>query len=571
MNFKRIINRETYQNLLRFPEFNYSVLMLSLVFTLMAFITSYSYRELKNEAISKAREVGSHTSENIKQYLLGLISRGNNYIDKSEVVLLNYQVNKIKRNSKEISKILDEILPDDQEFELLILSTKDGHYLANSLWNKKPELIEKQKDVTLTDRDYFNTLAKDSKIEFYISNPIQSKTTGKWILVIAKRRFDLKNNFIGEDHVTVSIEKISNAFRKSNLVQNATIALYNGNNELLARYPNIESKLNTKIPVVEKLIPFLNQEKANFIGHCPIDKIDKIYGYSHIPEFNLRILWGVSYDQIVKSVEDNFKIFLTIELILLFIAIFYLINKYKNLERIELLQIQESNNARMAMIGEFAAGVAHEINNPLAIIVGNANVLLTKNYSDDVSERENRIKKILETTERITKIVKSLKNLGRSARSDEFIEYSVNDILSDVQQIVNIKLRDSNIEFNNLISDDLKIKCTPSLISQVFLNLFSNSIYAISNLSTKWIEIKSDETKEYIFIHFTDSGHGIPQNVQKKLMSTFYTTKPVGEGTGLGLSICKRILKEHNGDIFISEDSTHTRFTLKFPKHKSEK
>ena len=213
MNKKSNFIVESIKNILRFSEFNYSVIMLFIVFLSMGIITTYSYNKRTSENIEKTKAEASHTSENIKQYFLGLISRGNNYINQSEVILLNYKLKNINLSPLEISKVLDDLLPNESEFELLVMSKADGHYLANSQWNTKPQMIESQKNTTLLDRDYFTTLQKNPKIEFFISNPIKSKTTGKWILVIAKRRYDLNNNFIGEDHVTVSIEKVSAALK----------------------------------------------------------------------------------------------------------------------------------------------------------------------------------------------------------------------------------------------------------------------------------------------------------------------------------------------------------------------
>jgi signal transduction histidine kinase len=565
MKKKSLITFEKVQNILRFPEFNYSVMMLFLVFLTMGIITSYAYTKIKSEHIQETKDEASHTSENVRQYLLGLISRGNNYINQSEVILLNYKLRNINLSPLEISKILDDLLPNDSEFELLIMSKQDGHYLANSQWNSKPQMMESQKSTTLLDRDYFTMLQKNSKIEFFISNPIKSKTTGKWILVIAKRRYDLNANFIGEDHVTVSIEKVAAALKLENLDSESTIAIYNSENELLVRNPLVEEKLGKKVPVVAELEPFLADGKKNLIGFCPIDKFDKIFGYSLIKELGIRILWGKSYEKVIAPVNAEFKIIGLIELILLLIAIFYLLSKYKNLEEIEILQIQESNHSRMAMIGEFAAGVAHEINNPLTIIIGNAQSLITKNELENTSAKENRVKKIIEMSERVSKIVKSLKNLGHSSQADDFVDYEFNQVINDVLQIVNIKLKESEIKFNNLVSEGLIIRCVPALMSQVLLNLFSNSIYAVSSLPEKWIELKTENDDENIYIHFTDSGHGIPKHIQAKLMSTFYTTKPIGVGTGLGLSICKRIIKQQGGEFYIAEDHANTRFTISFP------
>jgi signal transduction histidine kinase len=551
------------KRLLRFSEFNYTVLVLFLFSLLITAVTIFNYQEIEADKLEKMQTLSTNASENLKLYISGMFLKCGNFINNAEIILQSNVLAKKTLSPLEKSKILDDQLPDSQEFEILGITDENGYYIANSEWNKNHQLIMKQKTVSLNDRKYFQSLKNNPDLNFVISPPVISKSTGHWVIVFAKKRFQLENKFIGIELVTISTDKMSNFFKNSTPESNSSLSLYDKNNVLLARYPNDASKLAQVIPMIPGLIPYISQEKASFQGLCPIDHITKLYGFSNIKDLGLRVVWGIPSQSIFHQVNHEFTIIFLIESIIFGIGIFFLYSKFKNLEKLELLQIQESNHARMAMIGEFASGVAHEINNPLMIILGNAQVLLNIKQDLDTAILTERLSKIVDTANRITKIVGSLKNLGHSSKSDELISYRLKNILDDVMQIVNVKLKDNTVKLTLSIHEDVSIQCIPSQLSQVFLNLFSNSIYAISALEQKWIEINTEIKGDIIFIHFTDSGSGIPLEIRSKLMNTFYTTKPIGVGTGLGLSICRKIIRQQNGDFFIAEDCCNTRFTIK--------
>jgi signal transduction histidine kinase len=561
---KNIINSAQYhiKRFLHFREFNYTVLVFFLFTFIIGLITYANYKEMRDEKLDKMSVLSTNSSESIKLYVMGIFQKSTNYINSAEIVLQGNILAKKNLSAIEKGKILDDQLPDNQEFEILAITDENGTYIANSEWNKNHILAEKQQTVTLSDRKYFQTLKNNPTMNFVVSAPVISKSTGHWVIVFAKRRYHLENKFVGIELVTIATDKLSEYFKKFTQESDSSVALYDTHNNLLARFPTDDKKLGKTIPTVPELMPFINGDKASFIGFCPIDHIHKLYGFSNLQDLGLRILWGTPSIHILKPINQKFKVIVLLEAIIFLLAIYMLRSKFKNLETVEMLQIQESSRTKMAMIGEFASGIAHEVNNPLMIIIGNVHVLLNKKKPLEPQQIDERLTQIRETAERISKIVSGLKNLGHSSKSDEIISYKLQTVLDDVLQITNIKLNDNNVELKLLIDESIQMECVPSQLSQVFLNLFSNAIYAISTLEKKWIEIKTEVRGDKVLIHFTDSGNGIPLEIRNKLMNTHYTSKPIGVGTGLGLSICKKIIKQQGGDMYIADNVANTRFTI---------
>jgi PAS domain S-box-containing protein len=225
-------------------------------------------------------------------------------------------------------------------------------------------------------------------------------------------------------------------------------------------------------------------------------------------------------------------------------------------------------NSKMASLGEMASGVAHEINNPLTIILNRANQLKSRIYGGEF-EKEwalGELVKIENTVERIAKIIRGLRAFSRNADNDPMIHCELNPIIDETLELCLEKFKRYGVDFRiKGINHILSLNCRPSQISQVLLNLFNNSFDAIVNTTEPWIELEVSVQKGLIRMRVTDSGHGVPSHIADRMMDPFFSTKEVGRGTGLGLSISKGIIEEHGGRLWLDREQLHTSFVIEVP------
>ena len=235
---------------------------------------------------------------------------------------------------------------------------------------------------------------------------------------------------------------------------------------------------------------------------------------------------------------------------------------------LEAERIARITTSKMAALGEMASGIAHEINNPLMVVkIGAAkiNSLLQKNsiLHDDVKKE---LTKIDDTVGRIAKIIKSLQNFSRNSQLDQLEPTLLKKVIDETLSISQERLYKLNIHFQlHLPDESLEVLTKPVELSQVLLNLLNNSVDAVQQLETKWIEIRVTANEQMIEIRVIDSGSGIPEEVQAKMMQPFYTSKPIGQGTGLGLSISKGIINSHRGELLYESTHQNTCFVIRLP------
>lgn len=247
--------------------------------------------------------------------------------------------------------------------------------------------------------------------------------------------------------------------------------------------------------------------------------------------------------------------------------------KNENRRKTEENRLHLVQKSKMAALGEMAGGVAHEINNPLSVIIGSVQIaekyLISKGFHDEIIQKN--FDKIIRSSERISKIIKGLRTFSRSGEQDPKQSESVGVIFNDTLALCSEKFKNLGIE---LIVDkipDSQVLCRPTQISQVILNLLSNAMDAVEHSEKKWVKVsfENNEIKKMVFIIIEDSGHGIPTEVAERMMEPFFTTKAVGKGTGIGLSISKSITDDHQGTLVLDRSSAHTRFILGLPLYES--
>ena len=271
------------------------------------------------------------------------------------------------------------------------------------------------------------------------------------------------------------------------------------------------------------------------------------------------------------------------------------------LKKLQLTQSQLLQSEKMASIGQLAAGVAHEINNPIGFINSNMTSLgsyfedimrLLKRYEEGfeaicpdseeaaafkrdvagikeeidygflIEDIENVIAETIEGTERVAKIVQDLKSFSHVDQAEK--KYV--DINSGIESTLNIVRHELKYKAEVIkeYGELPEVECYPQQLNQVFMNLLVNASQAIEKAGKIMIKTWSEGDK--VFVRISDTGKGIPPQVIGRIFEPFFTTKPVGSGTGLGLSISYNIIRNHGGNItFESEVGKGSSFTIEIP------
>jgi signal transduction histidine kinase len=226
---------------------------------------------------------------------------------------------------------------------------------------------------------------------------------------------------------------------------------------------------------------------------------------------------------------------------------------------------------KMATLGEMAAGIVHEINNPLFIISGFATKItnLIDRGELDTYQLTHISEMIQKNCKRVTGIISGLRMISRKTKLDELEVKSFKDIIESTLDISKerIRLGDIELKINYPSGEDFPVECHPEQLSQVLVNLFNNSYDSIvESEKLKWIEVSLKDLGDRYHFSVTDSGNKIPNEIATKIMQPFFTTKESGKGTGLGLSISKEIVTKHGGKFYLDQNCSNVRFIIELPK-----
>lgn len=245
-------------------------------------------------------------------------------------------------------------------------------------------------------------------------------------------------------------------------------------------------------------------------------------------------------------------------------------------ERTEALKEQKiitEHASKLAALGEMAGSIAHEINNPLAIIQGYSEILQTKlnRGQYEIGEIKNGLNRIEQTCRRISAIIVSLRSYARNDARDELMACSASEVVAETLELCREGLKDRDIEirWDREKFSGVSIIGSKAGLMQVLLNLIANARDAVLTHTTKWISISiEDQFDGNVVIRVTDSGPGIPKELQEKIMQPFFTTKPIGQGTGLGLSISRNLMQSMGGDLDLDRTGEHTSFLIHVKKER---
>ena len=317
------------------------------------------------------------------------------------------------------------------------------------------------------------------------------------------------------------------------------------NNELETKLPGALDKIKEEFPYVAKIISNEIQQRSlefnelqSALANEEIEHLTNTFNEVH-----------EKLDNYTKELEEEVE---------------------KRTKTIHEQQMTIAMTSKLAALGEMAGGIAHEINNPLAIIAGNCNYLIRTIEANKLDPLviEKRLTYIEQTARRISKIIHGLKTISRDATKEDFALIKVRDLFEDVIALCSEKLKINGVKLIIDLDDpvyDQVIECRHIQISQTLINLFGNAFDAVEHLDEKWIKVECRNHMDKIEFRIIDSGHGISLDIQEKIFQPFFTTKEVGKGTGLGLSISNSIIMNHEGEFYIDNDYKSTCFVIVLP------
>lgn len=233
---------------------------------------------------------------------------------------------------------------------------------------------------------------------------------------------------------------------------------------------------------------------------------------------------------------------------------------------IELREMQAHliQSEKLASLGKLAAGIAHEINNPLGGILIYSNLLLED--TGEKSPHYENLKKIVKETSRCKNIVKGLLEFARP-KEPEMSLININEIVESSLAIMERQTLFQNIKIKKTYASDLpKIVADSAQLQQVFVNIILNAAEAMDGNGRLTLSTSLNEDDSYMEVQFSDTGHGIKEEDKKRLFEPFFSTKEVGKGTGLGLAISYSIMQKHKGTIAVdSQIGKGSTFTVRLP------
>ena len=227
---------------------------------------------------------------------------------------------------------------------------------------------------------------------------------------------------------------------------------------------------------------------------------------------------------------------------------------------------------KLSALGELLASVAHELNNPLSVVVGQALLLKETTTDEGIS---HRAVKIGNAADRCARIVKTFLAMARQ-QPTESMTVNMNDIIEATLDVTSYSLRASDIEVSLLLARELPLlHGDADQLSQVFTNLIVNGQHALEEKQRpRKLSISSafDKSKDEVVVEVKDNGPGIPEEIRSRIFEPLFTTKEVGTGTGIGLAVCHRIIESHGGTITVeSNPQVETSFVIRLPVRSTRK
>jgi len=483
--------------------------------------------------------------------------------------------------------------------------------------------LKSHKKVDLSDREHFRVHRDGYPYTLFISKPVIGRASGKWSIQLTRRLENKDGSFKGVAVASFDPNFFADYYRKIDLGPDSLTALIGVDGLPRMLRVGDQTLLSESTPRIALPDVATNATSGSFVSDQLFDRTQRLYVFEKLTHQPLLVLVGMRESEVLSEytrLEHSWLLSSSVltALIVLFvgIAIHYIrrsekINaelreSYRVLDEAKQHELDMSNrltqSEKLAALGQLAAGVAHEINNPMGFVASNINTL--RKYADvlqqamQATHRQQRgeitfdelqalekrlninfvlsdLRTMLNETEegvvRVKHIVSDLKNFARADSQRDWVQADLRQGIQSTLNIVNheVKYR-ADVQLN--LGELPPIECIPSQINQVFLNLIVNAAQAMPEGRRGTIEVRGCVDGDTVCVEVEDDGDGIaPENINR-IFEPFYTTKGTGSGTGLGLSVSLGIVQRHQGSLTVrSEPGRGTCFRVCLPIHQTPK
>lgn len=500
----------------------------------------------------------------------------------------------VKKHKQNIDSFLNEKLG---EIRFLVQNSEFENLCKESYLEQQLATLQQELDPVFVDLGMVN--AKGLQIAY--AGPFKlgkaQYSEAEWFRQAIKSQYFISDVFLGLRGLPHFIVTVRKSFHGEPWVFRATIDFMAFNNLVenvrigktgFAFIVNRQGKCQTK-PCLD-IIP----SKANYMSLLKNGKraIDKIYIVEAVDDFGKKNIYtsaflksgnwmlvcqqnkSDAYSDLYRAKKIAALIFLLGGVGIITMAILLsrrmVIHIAQADREKDMMNQQVIETGKLATVGELAAGIAHEINNPVAIMVEEAgwmeDLLEDEEVKENLEEFQRALKQINTQGKRCKEITHKLLSFAR--KTDSRIQVVLmNDLIKDAIGLAEQSAKYSKITINTHLGENIPfIQASQTEIQQVFLNLINNAVDAMDSRGGGTIDITSRLDGDIIVVDFTDNGPGIHRNNLARIFDPFFTTKPVGKGTGLGLSICYGIIKKMGGEIYVqSVVDEGTTFSIRIP------
>lgn len=370
--------------------------------------------------------------------------------------------------------------------------------------------------------------------------------------------YDINKQIIGVMTAEESINTIKQVIEKIFPPERRQYIYVVDNNGNFIYHPRLNDIYPEGDKYTQRLCDFFLNQKGIIVAPAILDDCDMLYVFSTISNSRWRVIMATDvtglYLEILRQSRYDIVIFLLLLVTIgLLLRSFYLSKKHD-------IELQNEKLQRLISVSQLAAGLAHEIKNPLTAIKGFLQ-LIGRKKGQPIPE--NYFEVMMSEISRIEKLINEFRLLAKPNKETCYSKVNFTAVIQDVVLLMESQAVNKNTVIESYLSEPAYVLGEEQRLKQVVINLIKNAIEAVQEQGKVIVKLESDDNN--VMLHIIDNGIGIDENVLKRIGSPFFTTKR--NGTGLGLSVCYSIIEHHNGNIQVhSQLGKGTEFIVTLPK-----